>query len=233
MKSQFEPNGSPRVAGWRWLDLYKLSSKYAGWAGSFVDRVVYCTAQLNDPQSPQSTTNQIHYISALRATGVTVEMGRYVSRAKEMVMTDSTPGSHSPTPLNDPLQTFTWNFGPASTVLRRRNQDGLMFARVRTREEKGSDVNVAAHLLNDTLSNKIDAAIVITNDSDLALPLELVRQHIPVGLINPQARPLAGQLMGSPTTGAGRHWWRRLAPQDVQSSQLQAQVGQIRKPSGW
>lgn len=40
-------------------------------------------------------------------------------------------------------------------------------------EEKGSDVNVAAYLLFDVLTNRIDAAVVISNDSDLALPLKL------------------------------------------------------------
>jgi hypothetical protein len=43
------------------------------------------------------------------------------------------------------------------------------------REEKGSDVNVASHLLLDTLQGVIDAAIVISNDSDLRLPIEQAR----------------------------------------------------------
>ena len=46
-----------------------------------------------------------------------------------------------------------------------------MLATVRKREEKGSDVNVATHLLVDVLTGAIDAAIVISNDSDLALPI--------------------------------------------------------------
>jgi hypothetical protein len=36
-----------------------------------------------------------------------------------------------------------------------------------TYEEKGSDVNVAAHLLVDVLAGGFDAAVVISNDSDL------------------------------------------------------------------
>jgi len=40
-------------------------------------------------------------------------------------------------------------------------------------EEKGSDVNVATHLLLDALAQPpaMDAAIVISNDSDLELPV--------------------------------------------------------------
>jgi hypothetical protein len=38
------------------------------------------------------------------------------------------------------------------------------------REEKGSDVNVGAHLLLDILQGDVEAAIVVSNDSDLSVP---------------------------------------------------------------
>jgi hypothetical protein len=38
------------------------------------------------------------------------------------------------------------------------------------REEKGSDVNVASHLLVDVLTSVVDAAVVVSNDSDLEHP---------------------------------------------------------------
>jgi hypothetical protein len=43
------------------------------------------------------------------------------------------------------------------------------------REEKGSDVNVASHLLVDVLTDRIDAAVVISNDSDLRFPVQFAR----------------------------------------------------------
>ena len=49
-------------------------------------------------------------------------------------------------------------------------------------EEKGSDVNVASHLLLDVLSNQVEAAIVISNDSDLRFPIQECRQRVPVGV---------------------------------------------------
>jgi hypothetical protein len=45
------------------------------------------------------------------------------------------------------------------------------------REEKGSDVNVAAHLLLDVLGGAVDGALVISNDSDLRFPVEQARQE--------------------------------------------------------
>lgn len=54
-------------------------------------------------------------------------------------------------------------------------------------EEKGSDVNIAAHLVRDACLKRFDVAVLITNDSDLAEPVRVVRQEfgMPVGILNP------------------------------------------------
>jgi uncharacterized LabA/DUF88 family protein len=51
-------------------------------------------------------------------------------------------------------------------------------------EEKGSDVNIAAHLLNDGYKGSYQVAVIISNDSDLVEPIRLVRQELklPVGV---------------------------------------------------
>lgn len=41
-------------------------------------------------------------------------------------------------------------------------------------EEKGSDVNLAAYLLNDAWKDIFDAAVVISNDTDLVTPVRMV-----------------------------------------------------------
>ncbi len=55
-------------------------------------------------------------------------------------------------------------------------------------EEKGSDVNLSVHLLNDAWLDKFDAAIVVSNDSDLAEAIRLVveERKKPVGILNPR-----------------------------------------------
>lgn len=45
-------------------------------------------------------------------------------------------------------------------------------------EEKGSDVNLATYLLVDAYEHDFDAAVVITDDSDLALPISMVRKRL-------------------------------------------------------
>jgi hypothetical protein len=59
--------------------------------------------------------------------------------------------------------------------------------RVIKTEEKGSDVNIAAHLINDGHKRRYEAAILISNDSDLVEPVKIVRNELkfPVGILNP------------------------------------------------
>lgn len=44
---------------------------------------------------------------------------------------------------------------------------------------------MATHLLLDILSGRVDAALLISNDSDLSLPLKIARKRVPAGVINP------------------------------------------------
>lgn len=55
-------------------------------------------------------------------------------------------------------------------------------------EEKGSDVNIAAHLLMDGFCGFYDCAIVVSGDSDLVTPIRMVREELkkPIGVLNPQ-----------------------------------------------
>jgi hypothetical protein len=143
------------------------------------------------------------YLKALRAHRSidVLELGHYVARAKVAPLAKKTKtGVQIITPTGAerwslPIQSITTNDGVA-----------MLMATVRAREEKGSDVNVATHLLTDVFRGEIQGAIVISNDSDLALPLTIARTLVPVGMVNPGANPLAGALRGLPGEGVGRHW---------------------------
>ena len=62
-----------------------------------------------------------------------------------------------------------------------------LIAEVHTMEEKGSDVNLAAHLLNDAWKGAFDVAAVISNDTDLVTPIQMVsvERQKPVFVICP------------------------------------------------
>ena len=53
----------------------------------------------------------------------------------------------------------------------------LKYVRVIKTEEKGSDVNIATHLLHDGYQGAYDAAVVISNDSDLVGAIKIVRNE--------------------------------------------------------
>lgn len=92
--------------------------------------------------------------------------------------------------------------------------DARFMASVARREEKGSDVNVASHLLIGLLTERVDAAVVISNGSDLAYPVTYVRGRVPIGLVNPTKGYRAGKLTGAHTDGVGNHWWYQMQPSD-------------------
>lgn len=55
---------------------------------------------------------------------------------------------------------------------------GRHFAKVLKTEEKGSDVNLAVHLVNDGWRNAYDCAVVCSNDGDLSEAVRIVRREL-------------------------------------------------------
>jgi hypothetical protein len=220
--------------GWRWLDLRALSrlivSGLPHWQGARVARIVYCTAVIDAASNPTGYADQSIYLQALAAAGSVdhIAYGRYVARVKTAplaVRAASRTGApqlvHPQWPIM--VQDEAGNAVPNATFM-------VSYAH---REEKGSDVNVASHLLVDVLTGAVDAAIVISNDSDLEFPISYVRDRVPVGLVNPSPNYLAGALRGRPTEGVGNHWWRRLSAADLYGCQLPDPVGSFARPAGW
>ncbi|NOY92024.1 MAG: NYN domain-containing protein [Deltaproteobacteria bacterium] len=46
-------------------------------------------------------------------------------------------------------------------------------------EEKMTDVNIATQILSDAYEDRFDTAIIVSGDSDLTMPVKLVRQRFP------------------------------------------------------
>lgn len=220
------------TTGWRWLDVRALSqdllSRRGDWAGAALERVVYCTAMIDSQTNPVGHAEQDTYIRALRGAGIVdrVEFGHYVARVKKAPL--ATEDIHGKPVLTTSDWPVKIQDSAAGNVPHARFIVSYAF-----REEKGSDVNVASHLLLDTLESRVDAAIVISNDSDLALPLVEARKRIPVGTVNPSPNHLAGRLRGRRADGVGRHWWLQLTSADLHGHQLPDPCSGFAKPSAW
>ena len=110
------------------------------------------------------------------------------------------------------------------------------FAEVWTTEEKGSDVNLASHLLIDGFHARYDLAVVISNDGDLKEPVRYVRHDLaaPVGVLNPH--PNRSWAL-SPKQLPRGSFYKPLRKAVLAASQfpdkLQDAQGVFRKPQGW
>lgn len=99
-------------------------------------------------------------------------------------------------------------------------------------EEKGSDVNLASHLIRDACKQAFETAVIVTNDSDLTEPVRIVRDelNLPVGILNPHPQH-STELKRVAT------FLKRIRQSDLIASQLPDVLsdskGTIRKPSSW
>ena len=107
---------------------------------------------------------------------------------------------------------------------------GSRFVRVLSAEEKGSDVNLASHLIHDAWKGEYEAAVVVSNDTDLEEPIRIVAQELnkPVGLICPKGDP-ASHLKNVAT------FIRRINNSRLARNQYPPTIPgtTIAKPSGW
>lgn len=216
------------TAGWRWLDLRALATTLCGWPGSTIERVVYCTAEIDSAENPSGYRDQQVYLKALTSHHSVdlIEKGNYVRRVKRAPL--ATPDARG----RPVLVESNWPVMVKSAAMVDVPRAHFMVSYA-YREEKGSDVNVASHLLVDVLTGAMDGAIVISNDSDLRFPIEEARRRVPVGTVNPSPTQLAGALRASASVGVGHHWWRQLTPGDYRNHQMPDPAGRFAKPLGW
>ena len=103
-------------------------------------------------------------------------------------------------------------------------------------EEKGTDVNLSSFLLMDGFKGLYEQALVISNDSDFALAIRMVRDELglPVGVVNPNTSPKAAtpRMLTEAAT-----FTRRLRSTALMNSQfpdkLLDDAGRIEKPPTW
>jgi uncharacterized LabA/DUF88 family protein len=114
--------------------------------------------------------------------------------------------------------------------------DGPAFVDIINNEEKGSDVNIATHLILDAAKDAYDLAVLVSNDSDLQEPLRVVRQDFgkPVGILSPlnSTRRASRELIQYAT------FTKRIRASVLQASQFPESLtdsrgGVIHRPPKW
>jgi uncharacterized LabA/DUF88 family protein len=109
---------------------------------------------------------------------------------------------------------------------------GSKFAQVIKTEEKGSDVNLAVHMLNDGYQRIYELAVIVSNDSDLLSAIQIVQNdlNLNVGILNPQKHP-------SKVLKNEALFLKKIRPGVLRASQFPKTMkdakGSFYKPKGW
>lgn len=105
------------------------------------------------------------------------------------------------------------------------------YIKVAITEEKGSDVNLASHLINDGWKNLYDVAVVVSNDSDLIEPIRIVKEELKktIGIICPHDK-LAEKITIIPPS-----FVKHISSTLLRKSQFPAVLPKtsIKKPDSW
>lgn len=145
---------------WKWLDLRQLCTRLLPKEAE-LDWVRYFTARVGVGTDPHQPQRQDIYIRALRGECAPFSLHEGQFRTE----TRRLPRVNSP--ADDPD-----------------------LVRVRVTEEKGSDVNLAIHLVDDAADGTLDMALVITDDFDQEGALKMARAHYGVKLVVVSPRKL-------------------------------------------
>ena len=185
--------GALRGSADKWLNLESFCRRLL--PHDDIVAIKYFTALVRPRlDDPQATSRQETYLRAVATLPtVSVHRGRFTSRVKSKALADS---------IVHPQDLFTPHFRPRGLFRLMwqdkvgRRVDGFTRARVVIEEEKGTDVNLAVHLVHDVARGRVDKAVVVSNDSDLAEAISLAKTFgVTVGLVNPHPKPTSRHLL--------------------------------------
>jgi hypothetical protein len=203
--------GALRGQPYRWLDLEAFCRCYIRPGSEFVG-AKYFTAKLKPRrESPGQVERQRVYLRAISVLPrVSVYYGRFLHRTAVRQL------EHLPRNA-------------------RRGEIGLRSVWIH--EEKGSDVNLATQLIADGFRARYDLAVVVSNDSDLKMPVGFVRATFnPVGIVNPHGDRRRSYAL-SPRELPYGSFYQAVKPAKLRKCQLpltmEDEEGVIDCPEGW
>lgn len=243
--------GALKGTPYRWLNLVELSKLLVP-SHFTIAKVKYFTARVSGASDPLSPRRQQAYLGALQTLPeIEIHYGSFLAKTmwRPIVNLPIAGATIQSTPLTQipagkhvvtggtlsGSKTLEVGSYPAKGQHRKRKKPnaptGALIVEVHAMEEKGSDVNLGAHLINDAWKGVFDAAIVISNDSDLETPIRMVsvERQKPVTVACAARTPMTSKLV--PVSNFQRY----VHPAMLASSQFPASIPgtAIVKPSGW
>lgn len=195
----------------RWLNIAALSDA-AMPSACQINKVNYYVARVSGRVDPGAPARQHAYLRAL------AELPRVEITYGNFLVSKKWSGLVQPPSFKPPV------------ALPVGSQPDVAF--VYKTEEKGSDVNLGAHLVRDAALGRFQMAGVLTNDTDLAEPVRIVVQEfgLPVVLLTPTSRPAASLARLATSV---RHIDGYLGACQLPDPVHGSNGGLIQKPVGW
>jgi len=211
--------GCTKDTPYRWLNLARLCELLL--TNNEINQIKVFTGLVKPrPNDPQQPVRQQTYLRALRTIpNLTIIEGSFLTHPRMF---------------------------PRSTP---RPDGRFEYVEVLYTEEKGSDVNLASHLLYDAFAGDYEMAVIMSNDSDLAEPVRMVKVLLrkKIGILNPQInRPEYRKADGTVDYRKVRfsyelrryaNFYKPITEEALAQSQfpeeLTDEVGTFRKPAGW
>lgn len=191
---------------YRWLNVWDLAQHLAPKAAQ-VTQVRYFTARTKPQPGYPPPANQGVYLRALATLpNVAVHFGEFRGHVKSLP-------EHPPPTNGDPPK----------------------LVKVYKSDEKGSDVNLASYLLLDGFRGHYDHAVIVSNDSDLATPVKMVRDNLgkPITVAFPCGE---GRQPTSLLRQACTKWFKvreTVLKRSLFLNNLSDATGAFMKPVGW
>jgi uncharacterized LabA/DUF88 family protein len=188
---------------YKWLNVHALCCALL--PRNKIDKVRYFTAQVSArPHDPNQPQRQQAYFRALSTVPeISIHLGHFLTHEVTM---------------------------PEAAAWRAGRYRGL---RVVKTEEKGSDVNLATHLLMDAFDDTFDVAIIVSNDSDLKEPIAQVRQRFgkTIGLLVPRTTHVSRALQ--PLADFVKRFGSNALSNAQFPGTMSDGIGKFHKPARW
>ena len=243
--------GALKGTGFKWVNLVELVRQLIP-ADHAIDKLLYFTARVSGTPDIKAPARQQVYLNALNTLSeVEVHLGSFLSKTMWRPLTNLPVAGRdiaTPKPTVLPEGVYSVASSGASQMLpvghyplretgqknKRKTIKPLpnaVIVQVNTKEEKSSDVNLSAHLLNDAWKELFDVAVVVTNDTDLVTPIRMVavERNKPVFVVCP------GRWRIAPKLEAVASYVRHIRPQMLRAAQFPDRIPgtAISKPVGW
>ena len=242
--------GALKGTSFKWLDPVRLSRILLP-PECVIDKLRYFTARVSGIPDPAAPARQHTYLGALRTLPeVEMHFGSFLAKTVWRPLVNlPVAGSRidAPQPVtlpagNHPVLTAARPTLPVGTYPQRGVRRGkrrkatappanALVAEFHAMEEKGSDVNLAAYLLNDAWNELFDVAAVISNDTDLVTPIRMVNAERgkPVFIICP------GRWQAAPKLRQAASYVRHVRAAQLRAAQFPHTLpgAGISRPAGW